>query len=303
MRAMNREKPKPSSGIFRWVDTPWVIAAVLGIWGVMIGSEEFLLANLVACIAAILAAVQLARETLIWTRRRHTLPFVFGLLAVIALVGSAFWWTGRQKSTSEAKSTQLSKLSQIPQLQKTIQNMTKSEQNAAQTQAVEQGKLEQKVSDIGADNKSLKTSIEKKDAVLAQIAHDQYALNFAPQIAVMTSDFKDQVAFVNQGKTNVMLSDVNCAQTYFYIGGIRKVPAQITPNSNMGITLIADRLKDIVLIAPHYPDGEVPVECTASIETLDKKHYLLPFTWFFVVKDNSISRCFAVPRAVTEVKE
>jgi hypothetical protein len=303
MRAMNREKPKPSSGIFRWVDTPWVIAAVLGVWGVMIGSEEFLLANIAVCIAVILAAVRLARETLIWTRRRHTLPFVSGLLVIIVLVGAAFWWTGRQKSSSEAKSGQLAKLSQIPQLQRTIQDMTKSEQGAAQAEAVEQGKLEQKVSDIRADNKSLKTSIEEKDTTLAKIARDQYALNFTPQVSLMTSDSKDTVAFVNLGKTNVILSYANCTQTYLTFGKVRDFPSLIAPNSNIGVTEPADVLKGIVLVALKYPDGKVPLECAASIETLDKKHYELPFTWYFIVADSNVSRSYAVPHAVTEVKE
>ena len=301
--AMNRDKPKPSSGIFRWVETPWVIAVVLGVWGVMIGSEEFFLANVVLCIAAILAAVQLARETLIWTRRRHTLPFVCGLLAVIALVGAAFWWTGRQKSSFKAKSGQLGQLSRIPGLEGTIKQMTVNERETAKTQAVEQGKLEQKVSDIGADNKSLKTSIEKKDAVLAQIARDQYALNFTPQITPQTDDSPDQVKFMNLGKTNVMISDMNCTQTYFTIWKTQEPSGQIAPNSYIGFSRTDNTKEAILNAAPNYPDGKVPVECTVSIETLDKKHYLLPFTWSFVVKDNSISRSYAIPRAVTEVKE
>lgn len=268
----------------------------------MIGSEEFLLADVAACIAAILATVQLARETLIWTRRRHTLPFVFGLLAVIALVGAAFWWTGHQKASSEAKSAQLAQLGRIPGLENTIKKMTADEQEAVKAQAAQQARMEQKVSDIGADNKSLKTSIEKKDAVLAKIARDQYALNFTPQVALMTYDFKDKVAFVNLGKTNVILSDVNCTQTYLTIGKMKESPSQIAPNSNMGVTEGADTLKAIALIAPNYPDGKVPLECTASIETFDKKHYLLPFTWIFVIKDNSVSSSYAVARAETEVK-
>jgi hypothetical protein len=300
---MNREKPKPSSGTFRWVDTPWVIAAVLGVWGVMIGSEEFLLANVAVCIAAILVAVQLARETLIWTRRRHTLSFVFGLLAVIALVGAAFWWTGRQKASSETKSAQLAKLGQIPQLQQTIQDMKQSEQDTAKAQAMEQGKLEQQVKDIGADNKSLKTSIEQKDATLATIARDQYALNFTPQIVPQNDNSQDQVKFVNLGKTNVMISDLNCTNTYFKIAKMKESPGQIVPNSWLSAAIAADTKDFIVKVVLNFADGKVPLECSVSIETLDKKHYLLPFTWMFVVKDNSISSSYSIAHAVTEVKE
>lgn len=300
---MNPQKPKSPGGVFRWVDTPWSIAAVLGAWGVMIGNEAFLLADIAICFAAILAAVQLARETLIWTARRHTPPFVFGLLTVLIVVGVAFWWTGLQKSSAETKRDELSKLGQIPQLKQTIQEMRNGEQEAAKAQAVQEASLQQQVKDIGADNKSLKTSIEKKDAVLAQIARDQYALNFTPEITTETDDSPDQVKFVNLGKTNVMMSDVNCTQPDFNISKMNEAPGQLAPNSWVGVLLHDENAKaNIVIVAPKYTDGRVPLYCTVSLETLDKRHYLLPFTWTFVVKDKAISRSYAIPRAMIDVK-
>ena len=181
--------------------------------------------------------------------------------------------------------------------------MKQSEQDNAEAQEVEQGKLEQHVKDIGADNKSLKTSIEQKDAILAKIASDQYALNFTPQITPETDDAPAQVKFVNLGKTNVMISDVNCTQTYFTIKKMKESSSQIAPNSFVVVEEGEVTKGLIVKVTPTYSDGKVPLECTVSIETLDKKHYLLPFTWMFVVKDNSISRSYAIAHTVTEVNE
>jgi hypothetical protein len=140
-------------------------------------------------------------------------------------------------------------------------------------------------------------------ATLSKIARDQYALNFTPQITTTTEDSPAQLKFMNLGKTNVVISDVNCTQTYFTIMKMKESPGQITPNAYISFLQADDTKELIIKTAPNYPDGRVPLVCTALIETLDKKHYLLPFTWTFVVKDNSISRSLAVAHAVTEVKE
>jgi len=76
----------------------------------MLGIEAFLAANIAASTAAILVGVKLAKETLIWTRRRRTIPFVLGVLSVVVLLSLDFWWTGHQKAASEAKIAQLAQL-------------------------------------------------------------------------------------------------------------------------------------------------------------------------------------------------
>ena len=298
---MNRTKSQDSSGVFRWVDTPWTVAAALGVWGVMIGLEQFLAANIVAFIAAVFAVIRLSKETLIWTRRRHTLPFVFGLLVIVSLIVVDFWWTAHQKAASEAKQIQLAQLNEIPILQQTIKEMTKSAQDDAKAQAVEQGKLEQRLSDIGDDNKKLKTSIEEKDAALAKIALDQYALNFAPQVVPITNGGSPYVlTFSNLGKTNVSLRNVKCDR-------ISSIPVEpippglVAPNTSMNFTLSDSGKQAVLAYAPAHQDGKAPFECNVMILTLDKKSYRLDFTWYFVVKDGAASQSFTISHQIKEV--
>jgi hypothetical protein len=300
--AMTREKPLTFSGVFRWVDTPWTVAAVLGIWGVMIGIEEFLAANIAASIAAIFATVRLGKETLIWTRKRHTPSFALGFFAIVALLGVDFWWTGHQKTESDDKKVQLSHLSEIPKLHDTINQMTRDEEVASKSQAVEQAKMEQKLSDIGSDNTRLKSSIEKKDAVLARIAQDQYALNFTPQVTVYTRDKVNELWFMNAGKTNIDISDIVCEQlSPTHTPKDNHHTVLITPNSSVSMGFSEEGLSTVLKEAPQHPDGEIPVDCKATIQTNDKKQYTLNFTWFFMVKDHTIFRSVGAANGVVPV--
>lgn len=299
---MNPRKSSETSGAFRWVDTPWTVAAALGIWGVMVGLEQFLVANIFVSVAAIFAVIRISKDTLIWTRKRRTLPFALGLIAVIGLLGTDFWWTAHQKAITEAKNTQLAQLGQIPELRKTIDRMTANEQETAKTQAVEQGKMEQKLGDIGADNKSLKLSIEKKDATLAKIAVDQYALNFTPQVTVYSKEIPDELFLLNIGKNNVQLQEPFCGGLDGIVPSEEAQPTLLTPTSWESYKLNDQGTQRVLTYAPAHPDGRIPFECHVSIETLDKKHYLLAYSWVFDVKQGKITKGLAVPRQTDEVK-
>src|ERR1035437_6203028 len=149
----------------------------------------------------------------------------------------------------------------MPQLRQTIRDMTKSEEDAAKAQAVEQGKLEQKLGDIGDDNKRLKTSIEEKDKTLAEIAREQYALNFTPQVTVYTQNLPDQLFFMNNGKTNVEILMPFCEHLDSLVPRDPNQRALLTPASTMGFSL-TDHAKQVVLMnVLGHPDGNVPFAC------------------------------------------
>lgn len=175
------------------------MTALLGVWGVLIATEQFLSADVALSVVAILMAYGLAKDTLIWTWRRRPLPFVLGLLALIVALSGDFWWTSKQMTASEARQKQLEKLSQIPQLQNTINQMTANEERADSDRRIQEAKMEQHLTDVANDNKLLKSSIEKKDATIAEIAREQYALNFAPQVTVSTNNTPATLYFVNNG--------------------------------------------------------------------------------------------------------
>lgn len=299
---MTLERSVHSGSVFRWVDTPWTVAAALGIWGAMIGIERFTAADVAASVAAIFAAIRLGKETLIWSRRRHSLPFATGLIFIVALIVGDFYGTSRLKASADSRNAQLAQLDQIPQLQRTIQTMTANEQATATSQAVAQGRLEQRVSDIGTDNKGLKASIEQKDAALAKIALEQYALNFTPQILIVAEDSTDHFFLSNNGKTNVEVHDLYCDVFGAMSPNDPTRSAIVTPNSRQNYTIKPEGQTLIVANVSRYLDGKVPVECHVNITTLDKKNYLLTFVWLFVVKDNVVSKSYTTTQSLAEVK-
>ena len=178
--------------------------------------------------------------------------------------------------------------------------MTANEQQTAKDQAVAQGKLEQKFNDIGDDNKRLKTSIEQKDATLAKIALDQYALNFTPQVTPYIQDKPEEIFFQNNGKTNVTLSSMSCQQIAVTPTD-NGTPAVLAPGTSVSI-LLNDIAKQVILNdAATNADVERKVEfpCQITIATLDNKMYILKFTWTFAVKASVISRSFTITQQIT----
>ena len=286
---------------FSWIDAPWTVAAVLGIWGALIGIEAYVLANCAASLAGILAAVRFGRDTLIWTRRRRTSPFVLGLLGLATLLGFDFWFTSHQKAASEEKSHQLAQLGQIPELKNTIAAMTENERMTATAQAVEQAKLEQRMMDIGDDNKRLKSSIEKKDAVLASIAEKEYSLNFEPRLTVTTNEERDRVTIQNGGKSNIEVELPLCLGQYRLIPSGEQ-PTLIAPTSSATYRMSDIGNALILAEAKSHPDGRAHYECETAVTTADRKKYKLPFTWTFIATDGKITRSFAMPHPIEDVR-
>ncbi len=175
--------------------------------------------------------------------------------------------------------------------------MTKDEKNAARDQAVEQGKLEQRLDDIGDDNARLKLSIEKKDAILGQIAVQEYALNFTPQVLVLSKDKTNEVFFQNHGKTNVIMGLPTCNGA-MAIPPENREPALLTPATEMSVSIPESIESSIVESSALLTGHGVPFECEATITTADNKKYSIRYTWTFVVTDGKISRSYVVPRAI-----
>jgi hypothetical protein len=290
---MTDEKPE-AVGVFRWIDTPWMVAAALGIWGVGLGIEAYLLADIAAAIAAAFAAARLSRETLIWTGQRRPRPFVLGMLVIACLIWLDFWWTGKQKVESEAKRAQLSQLEQIPRLHQLIED----DQKAAMARRVEEVRSEQRLADIGDDNKRLKASIEKKDAILAKIAEEQYALNFTPQVLVTTEDKPDDAYLRNLGKTNIEAHDFHCELLGSLLDSDVGRSTIIAPGGFERYSLNEIGQQRVVASAQAHPGGTLPLPCHAMIVTLDKKQYSLHFVWSFVTKENKIDRSFTTVQQI-----
>jgi hypothetical protein len=78
-------------------------------------------------------------------------------------------------------------------------------------------------------------------------------------------------------------------------------------NSTLGVKH-SDKVGFFYLIITKFAenptsDGRITFPCHLTLLTLDNKHYLLTFTWYFVIKDLVISRTVALSQHVDEVKD
>jgi flagellar basal body-associated protein FliL len=304
IKAMSPASASKPDGAFHWADTPWSVAAALGIWGVMLGLDEFLPANVFVTVAAILVCVRLAKETHLGSSDRKVGIFLIGLTVVFIALGVDFWWTGKKQESAKEKNSQLAQLSQIPQLQNTIKQMTVNEQSAEKARKVSEASMQQQVSDIGADNKSLKTSIETKDAILANIAKEQYELNFAPQVIPEVRGSPEDVSFTNGGNSSVSLRKLYCG--YHGPGGLILMittgldETEVVPQATESTTIDRNTHNEIINAARSVSDGKVSMKCTILVKTKDKRLYTLPFVWTFVIVNNAVSRSFTTAQPTVE---
>src|ERR1035437_6465178 len=131
-------------------------------------------------------------------------------------------WTNGLAVEAGEQQKRLKQLDDIPGLESQLQALK-------QQQLTDVATAKQQVDDIGKDNKDLKGSIEKKDAILAAIAKEQLDLNYAPEVTITTNDTKDIIFVMNNGKTNVVLYGFDIDG--MIVGG-EKIPQTIAPTTS-----------------------------------------------------------------------
>jgi ribosome-associated translation inhibitor RaiA len=270
---MEGNPKKPT--IFGWADTPWTVAALLGAWGVMIGIEEFFLADVFMVLAGIASTARLARDCFQY-RRRRWIPFTLWIAIIVAVVGVDIHLTERKKQSSEAKAGEIPRLNtQIENLNATVQAQSTELSNA-------QGHTDQHVQDIQSENERLRASIEKKDAKLESIAEKQYALNFLPQMFVASNGSADKLTFMNNGNYDLTITNL-------LLNGIPpnagEMPALVAKGAVLQFTLNDIEKNYIVAEAPGGNAERLPIEGAANLTTKNGKSYVLAFTWLFNIKD------------------
>jgi hypothetical protein len=280
---------------FAWADTPWMVAALLGAWGVFMGVEEFFLANVFMVLAGVSCTARLARDCF-EHRRRRWVPFGIWLAIVVTIVAVDIHLTEKKKASSEAKEGEITRLTgQVANLNGTIQR-----QSIALSEA--QGHTDQHVSDIQEENRQLRASIDKKDAALVSIAKQQYSLNFSPQVLASVITTSDEVRILNNGKTNVEVYDFRIENAGINMEGAPS--ALLVAGLSTGFK-ISEMVKNIILLRASRDEStgkdRTSLECSVSISTQDHKRYLLPYTWVFVVKDGAIASSFAIDRPITKL--
>lgn len=269
--------------------------------GVMIGIEQFLAADFLAVVAAVMSVWRLAVETYIGGQKRRFGQFAIGVFAILVVVGADFIWTANQEKAAEIRASQLGELKKIPSLQNTIDTMGIGQKKTAEEQARVQARLEQKIADIGVDNQRLKKSIEQKDATLEKIATAQYELNFFPQVMVFGGSQINEVRVVNLGKTNIQVDDMRCEGFADIPRAPKETGALIAPGSY--ISAIIDKQAENTVIRKGFGMAEASVECFVRVRTLDGKRYSLGYSWVFNLKDNAISTSQPINYSVVEIKQ
>lgn len=278
--------------IFGWADTPWTVAALLGAWGVMIGIEEFFLADIFMVLAGASCTVRLARDCYMH-RRRRWIPFLLWFVIIGAVVGVDIRLTQRKQKSSEAKAGEITTLTtKVGELTGKVQD-----QSVALSDA--QGHTDQHVSDIQDENKRLRASIDKKDAALVAIAQQEY---YSPQIVIQGTAPND-IRITNNGKSSITilrLIDDSAEQTY-----IRR-STSIARSAWVSFGYTESTKSAHASKAQYDPvtqDYRATLQDSILIETENHKRYNIPFTVTLVVKDGVITQLIATANQISEVTQ
>ncbi len=277
-----------------WANVGWLVALLLGLWGVMLGIGKFGRSEILFLLCGSVVIAKLAHD---WLKNRTKVRLVVNIVLFLAIIASEFFtmrWTDVLSAETVRQQQRLAQLDQIPKLQTQINNLT-------QNQSIESARATQELEDMRGDNKSLKQSIEEKDATLASIAKKQYELNFAPQIVVTVSTpTGDSGAIMNNGKASVVLSQLMENDV------VQQIPKQnIAQGASAGIKLIDSAMKRIISSASLDPitnDVRLTEHLSAIIETQNRRFYKVPFSWTFIVKDGKIAGGFIADEPITETK-
>ena len=111
----------------------------------------------------------------------------------------------------------------------------------------------------------------------------------------------ESVNIVNTGKTSVTLYEI---QVDGSIEEHAHLPQLIAQNTFLQISITDQRRQWVLLKTTRdnvTNDDRISIDCSFSVETDDKKKYLVPFTWTFIVRDGAIVRSFTANRAPVEI--
>lgn len=284
---------------FGWMDTPWVVATLLGAWGVMIGIEAFTFANTFMVIAGLAFVFRLYKDTIQHPPRRKSV-FILGVLIAVVIICADVYFSKLKRQSLETKAQEIPGLkSQISALQTKLGDLRTQLGMQDSERKVDEGKSEQKLDDIKQENGDLRKSVETKDAALVSIAKDQYALNFFPQIAISSNGSIDTMAVQNNGKTNIesyrlVLFGVDVPDA--------SVHQTIAPSSYSTYTLSSDGKKHVMEQAG-LTGGESSFVGTLYLMTLDHRLYTMGFKWTFEVSQGNITKSFITNYAIVPESE
>jgi hypothetical protein len=291
------ESTKQFTSVF--LDPAWLVAILVGCWGVVVALEDFLLADLFAVAAGIVICLKVGAETKLLRKDRKPAAFIVAFIVVLGILVFAFRWTEHKKEEASERNQQLSQLGELPGLRDRLQKMEQAQIKRSEEEKEREIQSSQKLNDIEAENKGLRKSVETKDAALVSIAKDQYALNFFPQIAISSNGTVDTIYVTNNGKTNVELYRLVFDNNDSPIG--TPSPQTIAPGSSDSFTT-NEHGKQMAVQRARIAGSAASFAGTLYLSTLDKKKYHMTFTWSVTTKDDKIDKSFVINGPIVEEK-
>jgi hypothetical protein len=136
--------PDPKGGeIFAWGSVGWYVAFLIGIWGALMGTGDYSIANCFFLLAAVIFCIKAGHIAEIHRKSRSIISFSLAVLAAAVFVGVVFRWTAHKAIEAARQREQLAKLDlvpalqeqvkQIPSLQKQIDSLKKQNNEANST--------------------------------------------------------------------------------------------------------------------------------------------------------------------------
>ena len=123
------EPPAEHTATFRWSEhlswdsVGWYVALLIGLWGALMSSGDYGIANAVFILAAALFCIKWGYVTRITLRSRRLLLFIAGTLAAFTLVGIALHWTSGKVMEATKQRKQLAQLDGVPALQDQVKQI------------------------------------------------------------------------------------------------------------------------------------------------------------------------------------
>lgn len=268
MTSLDSSKLPYVKELLSWTGIGWIVALIVGVWGVLLGLGEFRYAEYISLLCGAVVLPKVAVDNLHNYTKRSIAVLVLAVAGIVVVELLVMEWTNTLKQDAAGKEARLAQLDEIPQLTTQLREMTKANAVAAQ-----------KLADIGSQNTDLKKSIEQKDAVLASIAKAQYDLNFVPSVQVEYEN--GHLNVVNMGKENIYLWG---SKEAFDKPNMQAAGRLVSPQSSYSIEIDGSTL---VELSKRINGGKLEIRQPyyLYITSENGKKYTLSFLLFLGVKD------------------
>lgn len=92
--------------MWSWSDVGWYVAVFIGIWGALLGTGDYGLADLFFSIAAVLFLAKWGHASHIQESRRQILKFIVGTAVAVVVTGATVKWTMGKSAKAKAEADQ-----------------------------------------------------------------------------------------------------------------------------------------------------------------------------------------------------